>query len=1069
MATLALFGVAGGGAWWFLFADRGDELGTEAAVTAGVKRAAKLSGKDPQVAEAQDVYGPSLFTYVGSEEEVVQGADGAPMFANQVLVHLEEEAEFKAVQQAADELDATVVGVNDFTRTYQLRLSARLDEDGLDRMVAQARALEGIEDARTNPIVFLRPASDGDPQTSDSDGAAWLNAWGAEFQGGVRDIPAGTPLDEITPQMWPGNWGLQASGAPLVWNYNAHDPLAGTVVGVMDIFPQEGWPAGLDPSARRQDIRPQVKTNIEHGPHVAGTIAANLGSESLEEDGQIRGLAPNAELRTTWWGHKGALFSGDKFRFGAGVYEVGGGITYLAEAKIGAGPRAINLSLGAGDDDERRAEHAAAAAEGRDPEPTAAARGAADALGSILVELVRAPGPEFLLITPSGNESCPGEEDAENDLCKKPLRGTSGTDMWALLREQHPAELGDRMIIVGSYAPFPGGGYTVAPKSNAGADILAPGELIRSLGPGGNGSVASGTSMAAPHVAAGATVLWGINDQLSAPQVKHILESSGTVTPSLTWGNKKYGRISDQVPALNLPAAMHAAIQTKGTSEEDVGKALNSVFASDVPPVLQGAWCPADQIGAKGGDCLDLAALAANPDGPQLRVDDDTSPLTAQDSKGTRTVASTFQVCLDGDCAQPEDTIQLTYYPPGAEWECVQTPEAPGCDAEHVQTLTAQNGQGIVPHDIGWPRLVQHFYKDGVHQQSEPLLLNLMAEEAHSELPSALTTEGLENPRLPQLQHVGNWQEGGAVIVEANKQGATLIPLPDGEEERQIWTDMNVLWVGDQYLVTTDGEAYSYQWDYAGGHSSSFTDPVPVNADLELTKPVAEIYDLTCDLCESTLDNPDAAPPAATVVLYQDGSAEFIPTGGTYNKATERQAYGPTEPIASMDMGLYNMTFLTASGSVYRSYYDNDPVRVEFPKSDLVQACEGGANVFALDTDGVVWEHNSVTAEAQPIPAGESRAVMIDCARFAYGIGRAPAPKISVFGVFEDGSLKQYVQVHIAQIQWFDIPTVAQTPQDNAVAVQDNLALLGTGQVLPLDDSKSGDGNVSWAGPVPEN
>jgi subtilisin family serine protease len=62
-------------------------------------------------------------------------------------------------------------------------------------------------------------------------------------------------------------------------------------------------------------------------------------------------------------------------------------------------------------------------------------------------------------------------------------------------------------VSVAALSPPTDGNYSLAPFSNVGAKLGAPGVGIWSAKPGGGGTIMDGTSMAAPH-AAGAACLW---------------------------------------------------------------------------------------------------------------------------------------------------------------------------------------------------------------------------------------------------------------------------------------------------------------------------------------------------------------------------------------------------------------------------------------------------------------------------------------------------------------------------------------------------------------------------------
>lgn len=83
--------------------------------------------------------------------------------------------------------------------------------------------------------------------------------------------------------------------------------------------------------------------------------------------------------------------------------------------------------------------------------------------------------------------------------------------------------------------------------------IAAPGTNILSTVLGQNYASYNGTSMATPHVAGAATLIWSSNPNLTAADVKKILVQSGDTLEWGTW-SQKYN-----VQRLNLNSALQQA------------------------------------------------------------------------------------------------------------------------------------------------------------------------------------------------------------------------------------------------------------------------------------------------------------------------------------------------------------------------------------------------------------------------------------------------------------------------------------------------------------------------------
>ncbi len=91
-------------------------------------------------------------------------------------------------------------------------------------------------------------------------------------------------------------------------------------------------------------------------------------------------------------------------------------------------------------------------------------------------------------------------------------------------------------------------------------DIAAPGQAILSTVPGGGYESWSGTSMACPHVAGAAALVWSAAPSLSNQQVRHALED--TADPCQPYW---FGGIGEGKGRLNLYRALQAALQMENT------------------------------------------------------------------------------------------------------------------------------------------------------------------------------------------------------------------------------------------------------------------------------------------------------------------------------------------------------------------------------------------------------------------------------------------------------------------------------------------------------------------------
>jgi len=678
-------------------------LGTENAVEAGKQRAAELAGGDEAITERQTVDGPGLFTYHPADDAV--GDDGA--VSNLVMVGLADKASFETITELADDLDATVVGVNDYLRLYQLHLPDGAD---IDAAVASADDAAGVETAQPELMMPVESAAIVAADVSDP-----------------GNDPAAQFADaSSSPQLQPGAWGMQAIGAPVVWDYAARTDADFGAVGVFDNFR-----AGVS-----HDDLSHVRTSFDeatseldpksHGLHVTGIVTA---------DGGAQGVAPGAPTTLRTWPtelHK-KLF-GDKAEQSITITDLAAGLTFLAEDDA----RVVNVSQGGPQD--------------------------AEANGAALVAPLRALVEKYdlLVVAAAGNSACT-QPLLDADKCHEevnepdPLSAESGP-FWQA-RAQSGGDLDDNVVIVGNAAQADEefvkavngtNGIEEYGTSQRGADVLAPGtDVLSTADPEDCNSDGSpwcadgyafmtGTSMSSPHVVGIASALWAVDPSLTAAEVRSIIV--GTANRSFAAEVVTEGILKsdpDDVPLVDAAAAMQIATELKEDTDLSVDEALEPALS----PQLHGAWCPADQDGTDAEDCLDIGAyLDAHPDAELSPADGDAygsgsdESLSPVDSSGRSSLEAEATLCLDGPCDEAETTITLRYSPPGAVWHCaLENATADFCDDA--------GGEDVAAHPAGWPTLSQTTVVGGSRTESAPLRLNLFADGDYSELPDSLVPE----------------------------------------------------------------------------------------------------------------------------------------------------------------------------------------------------------------------------------------------------------------------------------------------------------------------------------------
>lgn len=325
----------------------------------------------------------------------------------------------------------------------------------LSRVREDARIAAAAQDVEVSPTLVPGPASDMPPPL----------IW--SWRSTVGD----------------GNWGMELSRAPQMWNLNAALRKRGSSVptGVVDF----GF-AGSHPDLGL--ILHGTLVEHSHGAHVAGTIGARF------DNGRgVDGMNPFAEL------HALSPAYDDAFDNYHSTYFLDG---YIEMLKSVPGVRVVNMSLaynwshGDVDTDASAWARTVATHHGR----------AFDA--AVRVQALAGDAP--ILLAAAGNDSEAGLQQARwaSPMCN------------AALEHGNPRIIVVEAVALNTGAP---GRAERAGFSNVNAHISAPGADIVSASTPDPYESMSGTSMAAPHVAGLVGYLLALDSTLTADDVRLLL------------------------------------------------------------------------------------------------------------------------------------------------------------------------------------------------------------------------------------------------------------------------------------------------------------------------------------------------------------------------------------------------------------------------------------------------------------------------------------------------------------------------------------------------------------------
>lgn len=497
--------------------------------------------------------GDLIYHEPAAENVVMQGGFG--YVNNELLVTLDSSDSLYALKEYLAGIGGEVVGEIPLTADYQIMLSGTYSEEELEALTEQVKSLPYVERSSLNYAFELEEDSyqyySNDPKWDD---------W--ESTGG-------------------NNWNMKAIDAPGAWAYR--NQMGPVNVGVIDrCFDADHVDLNFSEEPYNNDDG--TNSDMSHSTHVAGIIGAEFNNKI-----GICGVSPNTNIY-------GAAHIGN-----LAAYKTA--LNYLiVEKKC----KVINISMGMPDD-------CIFSAGNGDVE----LKRDLDRLNQELAECLKDLKDhlmEFVICKSAGNSNeysffKRDDDDTENPLYinfndyQKYMAGTYPANEksdWDKKYERYigkvlesdciskkedvdarysifsgieDSEVESMIIVVGSaavsgkhsYFGCKHDGYRVASYSNRGSrvDVLAPGgdnestkfpdAQIYSTIPGGYGYL-YGTSMACPHVAGVAAMIFGIDPTFTAKEVKDIIVSTATGS---------YGSVKKQYPLLNARMAVEKAIKLR--------------------------------------------------------------------------------------------------------------------------------------------------------------------------------------------------------------------------------------------------------------------------------------------------------------------------------------------------------------------------------------------------------------------------------------------------------------------------------------------------------------------------
>ena len=519
--------------------------------------------------------GDLIYHEPAAENVVMQGGFG--YVNNELLVTLDSSDSLSALKDYLRTIGGEVVGEIPVTADYQILLPDTHTREELDQMIEQLKALPYVRRSSLNYAFEL-----------ENDAISGSSAY----------YPNDKKWDD-----WSGNsgnnWNMKAIDAPGAWVY--HDQMQPVNVGIIEeLFDPYHEDLSFEemPFGNISAMGPYKYNGLgwwtskqSHGTHVAGIIGA-----TFDNGKGVCGVAPNAKLYGANWKN------GDG---GKSYYTQKAALGYLVQKKH---CRVLNLSFSIGGYGLRYS----ASQGGKKAQENFNILNAD--LTEFLDDLEKNTGNSFLICKSADNDNDKlfykkDKEDVKNGIeyfwqgdykkdpdynkyknrFKKDEWVSGGTDArWDIYSGIDEPEIKDSIIVVGaaavsgthSYFGCKHNGYQVASYSNRGSrvDVLAPGgsdsdnvfpdaKIYSTVADGAVGyGYKVGTSMATPHVAGVAAMIFGIDPTFTAKEVKDIIISTATGS---------YGSVKEQYPLLNARLAVEKAIKlsnekAKGQTGDDL-------------------------------------------------------------------------------------------------------------------------------------------------------------------------------------------------------------------------------------------------------------------------------------------------------------------------------------------------------------------------------------------------------------------------------------------------------------------------------------------------------------------
>lgn len=495
------------------------------------------SGNESDLINIGQIY----FKEIQSEEDIKYDGDGIYYVRDQLLLTANDNIAFDDIESLALSLNAEIVGYIELTNDYQIEFNSEMTTDNLYRLIEELSTNQLVEYISLNTVIEI----DEDYMPQDYD---WWNG-------------------KNPPNV---DWGIKAIKADKAWNYfdeskEENENRSTVKMGLIDnIFKQHN-----DLEYKYIWNNPNSVSNDPfHGTHVAGIMAAKFNNKTdstvVGNVKNIAGICPENELYAVSISNKASVFE----------------YKYSLALLIGNNLRVINISQNSGHEECYGASNNKSRAERY-------IKTNAEIIDNFLKKLIN-KNYDFLIVTSAGNVNGMHFSPVAGGFEENKLGAVVADNAEALYNSFFNfinSKVQDRIICVGSIEHKyvnDNVEYYFDSETCIGnrVDVVAPGVGIYSTIPDNKYETMTGTSMAAPHVSGIAGMMYSVNPNLTAKQVKKIIVSTASQKIKTTDGKYSYGLVNAKA-AVDKVLGVDNDIYEEKTNGIILGKVVEKVNNND--------------------------------------------------------------------------------------------------------------------------------------------------------------------------------------------------------------------------------------------------------------------------------------------------------------------------------------------------------------------------------------------------------------------------------------------------------------------------------------------------------